>query len=124
MSLTVLSLQVSFNLEHNLPLSSLLPGNGHAFCLLCFGHAAWHMRSWFPDQGQKPCLAHWKHGALTTGVLTLTFLKSAGLKKFVPLFEFVQHFPSCYYSDFFGGAVRNTTGLSWRYCRSSSRLPQ
>jgi len=33
-----------------------------------FGHTAEHVGSSFPDQGLNPCLLHWKHGVLTTGM--------------------------------------------------------
>ena len=32
-----------------------------------FGRAAWHVGSWFPNQGLNPLPLQWKHGVLTTG---------------------------------------------------------
>ena len=33
-----------------------------------FGHAAWLVRSLFPDQGLNPCSLQRKYGVLTTGL--------------------------------------------------------
>lgn len=35
--------------------------------LLSFGHAAWHVVSWLPDQGSNPCPLHWQLCVLTPG---------------------------------------------------------
>ena len=36
------------------------------FLFLSFGHAAQHVRSYFPNQGLKLCPLHWKYRVLTT----------------------------------------------------------
>ena len=35
-----------------------------AFTSILFGHTAWPVGSWFPDQGSNPCPLHWKLGVL------------------------------------------------------------
>ena len=36
------------------------------YLFIYFGRAAWHVRSWFPDQGLNPRPLQWKHRVLTT----------------------------------------------------------
>ena len=40
-----------------------------SFLFLSFGHAAQHVRSYFPNQGLKLCPLYWEHRVLTTGLL-------------------------------------------------------
>ena len=39
-----------------------------SFLFLSFGHAAQHVRSYFPNQGLKLCPLYWEHRVLTTGL--------------------------------------------------------
>ena len=38
------------------------------FCVYVCGCAAWHVGSYFPDQGWNSHPLHWKHRDLTTGL--------------------------------------------------------
>ena len=46
---------------------SFLWWSNHIFFYF-FGHAMWHVRSWFPSQALNPSPLHWKCGVLTTGL--------------------------------------------------------